>query len=69
MVAVSTTEVEYMAATHASKEAIWLHRLCLGIRLVQEATRLDCDSQSAIFLAKNLADHSKKIILMFSITL
>ena len=26
VVALSTTEVEYMAATHASKEAIWLQR-------------------------------------------
>jgi len=27
--------------------------------LVQEAIRIDCDSQSAIFLAKNPAYHSK----------
>jgi hypothetical protein len=58
-VALSTTEVEYMAATHASKEAVWLQILCLGIGLVQQAVRLDCDSQSAIFLAKNPAYHSK----------
>jgi hypothetical protein len=58
-VALSTTEVEYMAATHASKEAIWLQRLCSSIGLVQQAVRIECDSQSAIFLAKNLAYHSK----------
>ena len=57
--ALSTTEDEYMAATHASKEAIWLQRLCLGIGLVQQAVRLDCDSQGAIFLAKNPSYHSK----------
>ena len=28
VVALSTIEVEYMAATHACKEAIWLRRLC-----------------------------------------
>jgi hypothetical protein len=28
VVALSTTEVEYMEATHASKEAVWLQRLC-----------------------------------------
>jgi hypothetical protein len=50
---------EYMAATHASKEAVWLQRLCSGIGLVQQAVRLDCDSQSAIFLAKNPTYHSK----------
>jgi hypothetical protein len=43
-VALSTTEVEYMAAAHASKEAVWLQRLCSGIGLVQKAVRLDCDS-------------------------
>jgi hypothetical protein len=46
-------------ATHASKEAIWLQRLCSGIGLVQQAVRIDCDSQSAIFLAKNPTYHSK----------
>eukprot|EP00253_Pinus_taeda_P026067 PITA_26067 len=28
VVALSTTEVEYMAATHARKEAVWLQRFC-----------------------------------------
>ena len=59
VVALSTTEAEYMATTHASKEAVWLQRLCSGIGLVQQAVRLDCDIQSAIFLAKNPAYHSK----------
>jgi hypothetical protein len=48
-----------METTHACKEAIWLQRLCLGIGLVQQEVRLDCDSQSAIFLAKNPTYHSK----------
>jgi phosphoribosyl-AMP cyclohydrolase len=59
VVALSTTKVEYMATTHESKEAIWLQRLCSGIGLVQQAVRIDCDSQSAIFLAKNPTYHSK----------
>jgi hypothetical protein len=58
-VALSTTEVEYMASTHASKEAIWLQILCSGIGLVQQDVRIYCDSQSIIFLEKNLAYHSK----------
>ena len=48
-----------MAATHASKEAIWLQRFCSSMGLVQQAIRIDCDSQSAIFLAKNPSYHSK----------
>eukprot|EP00253_Pinus_taeda_P035241 PITA_35241 len=59
VVALSTTEAEYMAATHASKEAVWLQRLCSSMGLVQGAIRIDYDSQSAIFLAKNPAYHSK----------
>ena len=34
VVALSTTEVEYMAATHASKEVVWLQRFCSSIRLL-----------------------------------
>ena len=59
LVALSTTKAEYMAATHVSKEAVWLQRLCSSMGLVHEAIRTDCDSQSEIFLAKNLAYHSK----------
>jgi hypothetical protein len=59
VVALSTTKSEYMAATHASKEAVWLQRLCSSIGLVQEAVRIECDNQSAIFLAKNPTYHSK----------
>jgi phosphoribosyl-AMP cyclohydrolase len=59
VVALSTIEVEYMAATLASKESIWLQRLCSGIMLVQKFVRIDCDSHSAIFLVKNPTYHSK----------
>ena len=52
VVALSTIRAEYMAATHASKEAVWLQRLCSSMGLVQQVIRIDCDSQSAIFLAK-----------------
>ena len=59
VVALSTTEEEYMAATHASKEAVWLQKLCSSIGLVQGAIRIDYDTQSAIFLENHLAYHSK----------
>ena len=49
----STTKAQYMVATHARKEAIWLQSLCSNMGLVQRAIRTDCDSQSAIFLSKN----------------
>eukprot|EP00253_Pinus_taeda_P012500 PITA_12500 len=59
VVALSTTEVEYMAAAHARKEAVWLLRLCSSMGLVQRSIRIYCDSQSAILLAKNPTYHSK----------
>ena len=52
--ALSTIEVEYMATTHARNEAIWLQILCSGIGLVQQVVRIEFDSPSANFLAKNL---------------
>eukprot|EP00253_Pinus_taeda_P012309 PITA_12309 len=59
VVALSITEAEYMATTHASKEQVWLQRLCSSMGLVQGVIRIDCDRKSAIFLAKNLTYHSK----------
>ena len=37
IVALLTTEAEYIAATHASKELVWLQRLCSSMGLVQGA--------------------------------
>ena len=48
-----------MASTHACKEAVWLQRLCLDIGFMQKAVRIDCDSQSAICLAKNPTFHAR----------
>eukprot|EP00253_Pinus_taeda_P024560 PITA_24560 len=59
IVALSTTEAEYIAAEDASKEAIWLKGLLDEIGRTQEKVNVLCDSQSAIHLAKNLAYHSK----------
>ena len=59
VVALSTIDDEYMAATHASKEVVWLQRLCSKLGFKQEVVRIDCDSQSAIFLVKIPAYHSR----------
>eukprot|EP00253_Pinus_taeda_P015216 PITA_15216 len=60
IVALATTKAGYMTATHASKEAVRLQRLCSSTGLVHGAVRIDCDNQSEILLAKNPAYHSKK---------
>ncbi|MCO5599533.1 hypothetical protein L7F22_053639 [Adiantum nelumboides] len=55
----STTEVEYVAASDACKEAIWLTHLVGDLGIVGEASALHCDSQSAIQLARNPVFHAK----------
>jgi len=57
--ALSTTEAEYMAAVDAGKEAIWLKGLVSSLGMEQEVTKLHCDSQSAIYLAKDQTFHSR----------
>ena len=59
MVSISTTEDEYNVATHANKEEVQLQQLCSKIGFEQQVVWLDCDNQSAIFLEKNIAYHSK----------
>ena len=52
IVTLSTAEAEYVAATHASKEAIWLRRLLFELfPLDASPTTLYCDNQAAIKLA------------------
>ena len=58
-VALSTTEAEYMAATEAAKEALWLSRLVGDLGMAVDAPMLHCDSQSAIALAQNPVFHAK----------
>ena len=59
IVTLSTIEAEYVAATEAGKEMIWLHGFLDELGKKQEMGILHSDSQSAIFLAKNSAFHSK----------
>ena len=56
--ALSTTEAEYVAATEACKEAIWLGRLVADLGIDATPT-LHSDSMSAIQLAKNPVFHAK----------
>uniref|UniRef100_A0A7N2MUY1 Retrovirus-related Pol polyprotein from transposon TNT 1-94 n=1 Tax=Quercus lobata TaxID=97700 RepID=A0A7N2MUY1_QUELO len=59
IVTLSSTETEYVAATEAGKEMIWLHGFLNELGKKQEMGILHSDSQSAIFLAKNSVFHSK----------
>ena len=52
-------QAEYVAATEASKEMIWLQRFMEELGKKQENSSLYSDSQSAIHLAKNSVFHSR----------
>jgi hypothetical protein len=59
-IALSTTEAEYMATSQGIKEAIWLRQLLEDVGFVQEnATKMECDNQGCIALAKNPTHHSR----------
>jgi hypothetical protein len=60
LVSLSTTESEYVAATHGMKEALWLHSLLGDIFApVQGPTTLFLDNQSAIALTKDHQYHPR----------
>lgn len=59
IVALSTTEAEYVALIEAIKEAIWLQGITKELGLGNQVPRVHCDSQSAIHLSKNSAFHER----------
>jgi hypothetical protein len=59
VVSLSTMKEEYVVATEASKEMIWLQRFMEELGKKQENGSLYCDIESAIHIAKNSAFHSK----------
>jgi hypothetical protein len=58
-IATSTKKLEYMATTHGRKKLVWLQRLCSWIRFDHRGMKINCDSQSTIFLEKTPAYHSE----------
>ena len=59
-VAVSTTEAEYVAASLAARELVWLRQLLADLgHSLASSTPLRCDNQSAISLTKDYVQHSK----------
>ena len=48
-----------MASTDATQEAVWLKGLVEELGFKHDVIQLQCDSQSAIFLAKNQVFHAR----------
>ena len=68
-VSASTTEAEYIAASKAAKEAVWMRNFLMDLGVVQGSSNpLDvyCDNNGAIAQAKEPRQHQKnKHILMW----
>jgi hypothetical protein len=59
-VALSSTEAEYIAASNAGKEAVWLRRLLTNLGIdSSQPTILHVDNQSAIAISKNPEFHDQ----------
>jgi hypothetical protein len=64
LVALSYVEAEYMVASQASCEALWIRKLPVGMFDVQlRLTVSYCDNQSCIKLSKNLVFHDQSKII------
>jgi len=59
LITLLTMEAEYVTATHAAKEVIWLHRLIGEIFRPLHLTPLYLDSQTAIALTKDDSYHAR----------
>ena len=59
MVALSTTEAEYMAMTAAVKESIWLRGIAAEFGVEQKSISIGCDNNGAISLAKHQVFHER----------
>jgi len=62
VVALSSTEAEYIGITHAVKEAIWIRHLLSELYsplILDYPITLYCDNKSAIELVKNATFHSR----------
>ncbi|GJX28379.1 retrovirus-related pol polyprotein from transposon TNT 1-94 [Tanacetum coccineum] len=59
VVALSTTETEYMALTEAVKESIWLKGLLIELGVNLRSVVMNCDNQGAIHLLRNAMFHER----------
>jgi len=56
----STSETEYIAATSAACQAVWLRRVLADLQQVQKgATEIFCDNKATISMTKNPTFHSR----------
>jgi hypothetical protein len=61
LITLSTAEAEYVATTHAAKEALWLHKFIREVfpKILILPTTVHCDNQAAIKLITTDNYHSR----------
>ena len=59
VVALSTTEAEYIALTSAVKESFWIRGMAAEFEIHQKAISVHCDSSSALCLARHQVFHER----------
>ncbi|KAL2512989.1 Retrovirus-related Pol polyprotein from transposon TNT 1-94 [Abeliophyllum distichum] len=59
MVALSSTEAEYVAITEAVKEGLWLKGLLSKLNIMNNVVNIYTDSQSALMLCENPIYHER----------
>ena len=62
-VALSSMEAEYIAASEAAKEGVWLREFLVSLKVVESASQpvtIFCDNMAAIKVSKDPKFHSKK---------
>jgi hypothetical protein len=60
IIALSSTEAEYIAQTHAAKEALWLRTFWAEMQNAEPTTMtINCDNQGAIALSKDNKFHAR----------
>ena len=59
IVALSSTEAEYIAQTHAVKEAMYLHAFVQEIHGLDKLIAINCNNQGEIVLSKDNRFHAQ----------
>ena len=59
VVSLSTTEAKFIVVTGSVKEAIWMKGMTVSLQAQKGVSKVYCDNQSDIYLAKNQTFHER----------
>lgn len=59
VIALSTTEAEYISLAEATKQSMWLRQILIELEQYQDATPINCDNQGALKLVQNPQSHQR----------